>query len=112
MTVAVVLNNLSDGYSEEVIIENVENRTCFSYTDNDKNNCEMCVYDDGICFFKESDDHILELHLRGNYYAKITTVEGILKFDAKVVDFNVNNDILVMRYIVNDEERIIEIRYY
>ena len=38
MTVAVVLNNLSDGYSEEVIIENVENRTCFSYTDNDKNN--------------------------------------------------------------------------
>lgn len=112
MTVAVVLNNLSDGYSEEVIIENVENRTCFSYTDNDKNNCEMCVYDDGICFFKESDDHILELHLRDNYYAKITTVEGILKFDAKVVDFNVNNDILVMRYIVNDEERIIEIRYY
>ena len=74
MTVAVVLNNLSDGYSEEVIIENVENRTCFSYTDNDKNNCEMCVYDDGICFFKESDDHVLELHLRGNYYAKIIIV--------------------------------------
>lgn len=112
MVVAVVLNNLSDGFSDEVIIDNVTDRRCFTYTDNDKNNCEMCIYDDGICFFKESADHVLELHLRDKQYAKITTCEGIVKFDVKVVDFSSNNDILVMRYIVNDEERIIEIKYY
>ena len=34
-----------------------------------------------------------------------------IKFDVKVVDFSVNSDILVMHYIVNDEARIIEIKF-
>ena len=111
MNASVTLRNLDDDYIDEVLVENIENRNCFSYLDNNNDNCEMIVYDNGICFFKQSEDHLLELNLIGNNYAKITTEEGNLKFDVKVVDFQSNNDILVMHYIVNDEARIIEIKY-
>lgn len=111
MTVTVTLNNPEEDYSDVVIIENVENRRCFSYVDNEKCGCEMCVYDDGIRFFRQGRDHMLELHLCRQEYAKIITDEGIMRIDAKVVDFEANNDILVMRYIIEDVERIIEIRY-
>ena len=112
MTVAVTLNNLNDSYFEQVIVENIDNKRCFTYLDNNNATCEMCIYDDGLCFFKQDEDHILELHLKDNTYAKITTSEGTLKFDAKVIDFQINSDILVMHYIVNDEERILQVKYY
>ena len=112
MTASIVLNNLSDGYTEEVIVENIENQRCFTYTDNDSNSCEMCIYDDGLCFFKQSEDYLLELHLKESAYAKITSVEGIFKLNVKVVDFNYKGDILVVRYFIEDEERVIEIKYY
>ena len=111
MNVSVSLRNLNDGSIEEVMIKDVADRNCFSYVDNDSNACEMCIYDDGLCFFRQSDDHLLELNLRGHDFARITTEEGTLKFPVKVVDFRINNDILVMHYIVNDEARIIEIRF-
>lgn len=111
MDATICLRNPSDDYIDEVLVKNIENKNCFSYVDNNNDACEMIVFEDGICFFKQSEDHLLELNLRGNNYAKITTEEGNLKFDVKVVDFKSNNDILVMHYIVNDEARIIEIKY-
>lgn len=105
------LSNLNDGFVDEVKIDEIENRNCFTYLDNDGSNCEICIYEDGLCLFKQTSDHLLELHLKDNTYAKVTTSEGIIKFDAKVIDFHVNNDILVMHYLVNEEERIIEINY-
>ena len=111
MTVTVSLHNTEDNFFDQVLVEDIENKDCFTYVDNDLNNCEMCIYDDGICFFKQAKDYLLELHLKDMGYCKISSEEGILKFDAKVVDFKCNSDILVMRYIVNDEERIIEIKY-
>ena len=71
----------------------------------------MCVYDDGLCFFRQSEDHLLELHLKSNNYAKITAPEGICKFEVKVLEFHLNSDILVMHYLIDDEERIIKIIY-
>lgn len=111
MNVTVTLKVPGDGYYDQVVIDNIENDRCFTYSDNNGDICEICIYDDGMCFFKQSDGHLLELHLHDNYYAKITTEEGIVTFEVKVVDFTINNDILVMHYIVNDEARIIEIRY-
>lgn len=112
MDASVKLCNLSDGFIDEVRISNIENNDCFTYLDNEKNNCEICIYDDGLCLFKQTDEYLLELHLKGNTYAKITSSEGIVKFDAKVIDFHTDSDILIMHYLVNDDERIIEIKFY
>ena len=111
MVASVTLSNPSDNYQDTVIVDDIENKRCFTYTDNEGAICEMCIYDDGLCLFKQQNDYQLELHLDGNNYAKITTIEGSIKFDVKVVDFSVNSDILVMHYIVNDEARIIEIKF-
>lgn len=111
MAASVTLSNPSDNYQDTVIVDDIENKRCFTYTDNEGAICEMCIYDDGLCLFRQLNDYQLELHLDGNNYAKITTIEGSIKFDVKVVDFSSNNDILVMRYIVNDEEKMITINY-
>ena len=112
MKVSVTLIDPYQKSEDTVVIDDVDNRNCFTYVDNQNCNCEFCIYEEGLCFFRQAEDHLLELHLRDENYAKIITEEGILKFDVKVVDFNLNDDILVMRYIVNDEEKIITIRYY
>ena len=111
MNATVVLRNVDDGLTDIVEVENINSRKCFSYFDNESNPCEICIYEDGLCFFRQCSDHMLELNLRGNNFARITTEEGIIRFPVKVVDFQTNNDILVMHYIVNDEARIIEIKY-
>lgn len=110
MTLSITLSD-NNGYKDTVIVNDVSNKCCFNYIDNEKNNCELCIYDKGLCLFKECEDHMLELHLHKHNYAKITTAEGVIKLDAKVVDFLVNDDILVMRYIIDDVERKIEINY-
>lgn len=110
MTLSITLSD-NNGYIDTVIVEGVDNKRCFSYIDNDNNNCELCVYDDGICLFKECEDHLLELHLHNKNYAMVTTQEGVIELEAKVVDFLLNDDILVMRYIIDDEQRKIEVNY-
>ena len=108
----VSLSNPKEGYFDEVLVEDIKDRNFFSYLDNENSQCEVCIYEDGIILFRQSDDHLLELHLRTSSYAKITSPEGILKIEVKIIDFTINSDILVMRYLINDEDRIIEIRYY
>ena len=111
MNAIVSLSNPASGYYDEVLVEDIAGKNCFSYCDNANSLCEMCVYDDGLCFFRQSEDHLLELHLKTNHYAKITTPEGICKLNVKVVEFQMNNDILIVHYLISDEERIIRIKY-
>ena len=59
MNAKVSLSNPADDYFDEVLVENIADRNCFSYTDNDGFLCEMCVYDDGLCLFRQGDDHML-----------------------------------------------------
>jgi len=107
----VILTSFDDNYKSVAFIDNIENKNCFTYTDEDKNNVEICVFEDGLCVFKETSDYLLELHLRNDPYVKITSSEGILKINAKVVEFCRNNDILVMRYLVEGQDKKIEIFY-
>ena len=106
----VVFKDLSSNYTETNNVQ-IDNRRCFSYYDCDNNGIQIMVFDDGLFVNKHTEDYILELNLRENCYAKITNSEGIIKFDAKVVEFYQNNDILVMHYLVQDEDKIIEIKY-
>ena len=108
----VSLDNPSQAYFEEVDIRDIADRNCFSYLDNENVRCQMSVFDDGICFVREAEDHALKLSLRDEKYALISSEEGNIKIDLKVVDFQINSDILVMRYLIDDEERTIRIQYY
>ena len=112
MNVSVTLKIPSKDYIEETTVFDIADRCCFSYMDEQGTQCEMCVYDNGICLFRQTNEYLMELHLLDNQYAKITTPEGIVKFDVKVLDFKINSDILIMIYLIEDEERIIEIKYY
>ena len=112
MVASIVLEKPDDNYRLESYAYNITDKNCFTYIDEEQMNCEICVYDDGICLFRQSEDYMVELHLTGDKYAKVYTDEGFIKFDAKVVDFENNSDILIMRYILNDEERTITIKYY
>lgn len=111
MTINVILKDFSTGYEDIVEVKDVENRHCFEYIDNEGNNCEMSIYDNGLCFLRKCLDHSLELNLKNEGYAKIISPEGEVMFDTKVVDFSKNNDILVVRYIIDDHEREIKIIY-
>lgn len=108
----VSLFNPSQNYVDIVDIHNIPDRKHFFYRDNDEAECEMSVFDDGICLYRKAADHSLELHLRSDKYARISSEEGIIKIDVKVVDFQNNSDILVMRYLIDDEERTIKLEYY
>lgn len=109
MTINLTLFDGNDEIIEKNAIVDVEDRYNFSYKDSKDNLCEMHIYDDGLCLKKHSLDYALELNMHENNYVKIITREGEIKFDIKVVDFIKNDDILVMRYIVENEERKIEI---
>ena len=108
----VSLLNPLQNYVDIVDIHNIPDRKHFFYHDNDEAECEMSVFDDGICLYRKAADHSLELHLRSDNYARISSEEGIIKIDVKVVDFQNNSDILVMRYLIDDEERTIKLEYY
>ena len=112
MNALVTLKIPGKDYYEETVVSDIEDRSCFSYTDSQGVQCEICVYDEGICMFRQTNDYLIELHLLDNQYTKITSAEGIIKIDIKVLDFSINSDILIMIYLIEDEERIIEIKYY
>jgi len=112
MNALVSLHILSDETIDEVLVKNIENKYCFSYLDNNDVQCEICVYDDGLCLFRQTNDYLMELHLKSSNYAKITSSEGIIKIDVIVLDFSIKGDILKMHYLVNDEERMLQIKYY
>ena len=112
MNAQVTLKIPCQDYIEETTVLNITDRCCFAYTDKQGTQCEMCVYDNGLCLFRQTNEYLMELHLLDNQYAKITTPEGIVKFDVKVLDFKINSDILIMIYLIDGEERIIEIKYY
>ncbi len=112
VNIRVSLTNKTDAYYDEVIVTYVEDRSAFSYIDNQGNPWRIEVSDQGIVLHKEAEDHLLELSLNGDNYAMITTAEGKGKINVKVLDFVNDSDILVIRYLISDEERKIEIKYY
>ena len=112
MTALITLDSPNDNYHQESYAYDLTDKNCFTYLDDENMNCEICVYDDGICLFRQGKDYLLELQLAKKKYAKVYTDEGFLKFDAKVVDFKKSSDILLMRYVLNEQERTITIKYY
>lgn len=106
-----MLKNLNDNSIDNVYVDNVEDKHHFSYEDNQQFRCEIDITENGLFLIRNADSYVLELNLCNYGYAKIISAEGVLNLDIKVVDFIENDDILVMRYIISDEEREIRIIY-
>lgn len=100
-----------EGYYENNVVENIVDRKNFCYFDVDKNKIDITVFDNGIILHKESSGYELLLNLKDEAYCQISTTEGTIKLDAKVVAFTKNNDNIVVHYLIEDEERTIEIKY-
>lgn len=111
MTVDIVLKDKSAGLVDRVHVDCIADRKHFKYLDNENCQCNIDVYDDGICLYKQSKEYSLLLSLKGKGYAKIISAEGEIEIEAKVVDFIENDDILVVHYIIDDIEREIQIIY-
>lgn len=92
-------------------IETINNRQDFSYLDYENNPIKIKVFSDGLLLKKTCKDYKLNLHLRSDAYIEIINCEGIMKFNAKVVEFYQNNDILVMHYLVEGQDKNIKIYY-
>ncbi len=112
MKAEVTLKNLRDGHNQVSLVDDIDNKYCLNYIDSDNVPTEICIYEDGLCLFRQTNEYLLELNLKSGNYAKISSEEGIIRFDVKVLDFRINSDILIMRYLIEDEERVIAIRYY
>lgn len=100
------------GDMDKIQIEEIENRDHFSYIDYQNCSCEITIQEKQFHLKRIASDHQMNLYLGESSYAQIETEEGKIYFETKTVDFNFNSDILVIRYIINDEERVIEIKYY
>lgn len=109
--VEIVLIDLSNNTRLDSSACDVVDRNHFNYVDKDGLYCKVDIYETGICLFRKGDNYSLNLDLNEGRFAEISTAEGVLKLNAKVVDFSENNDILVMRYIIEGNEREIRIIY-
>ena len=105
----VILTDEDNVYISDILHIEVKNN--FSYLDDENNSINIRIYGDGLVINKKAKDYELELNLRTNSYIKITNCEGIMKFDNKVVDFIVNNDNIYVRYLVEGQEKKLEIKY-
>lgn len=112
MKAEVILTDLSNNEINRAFIDGFDNKDNLEYEDGNGNKCKLSIFDDGLVLNEICDDHSLELNLRKSLsLAKIVSAYGEMQIDVKVVDFLKKNDILVMRYIVNEQEREIRVIY-
>lgn len=111
MNIQIILEDKQEKYKEIINIENIDDKTHFSYVDSDGANNDVRIYDDGITIFREANTHKSYAILRNEPYIKIRTSEGDLKFLTKVLEFNKNNDNISIVYCLNDSTKSISIKY-
>lgn len=111
MKISICLRNINTNEIDTVYIEKPNNLRCFKYVDSYNCDCQMHIFDNELSFLRKSTDHELQLHFGKTNYAKIISNEGEISIDIKLVDFIVNDDIVVVRYIIENEEREIKIDY-
>lgn len=111
MDVKIILTNISSNTVDESMAHNIDNKRCFSYVDSHLNKCQVNVTDDGICLYETAVDHSLVLNLNKDANAKIISKEGEINILLKIVDFIKKNDILLVRYQIEDETYELKIIY-
>ncbi len=111
VTAIVRLINLNEQSIDETVLEEVKDRRFFSYLDKQNCLCEVSIFDDGINIARHDDDHDTYIVTHGEQKIIVATAEGNIELPIKVVDFTFNNDILAMHYLLQEEERVVEISF-
>ena len=112
MQATISLTNFNEKTMDQVIVEEIEDKNDFFYLDNQNCECHVIASKNSFSLIRKADDHALEIHAdRQNPFILVSSVEGELKLDIKVVDLFIFNDILEIRYILDSEERLLTISY-
>lgn len=112
MQATITLTNINEKTMDQVIVEDIKNKNDFSYLDNQNCVCHILVDKNDFVFFRKAQDHDLEIHVNNKKsYIMVSSSEGQLELNIKVIDFINFNDILEIRYVLDSEERLLSISY-
>lgn len=112
MQAIITLTSVSDRTYDQVIVEEIKDKGDFCYLDNQNCECHLKADKNSFRYYREDVDHALSINVDGkNNYIKIVSPEGEFEIQIKVIDFIFDNDILDMRYLIENEERQFRIKY-
>ena len=105
-----IINSLG---KEIIYSEDVNDRKHFFYEDSDKAKNEVIIFDDGLQIKRNGNTHSTFLSLRENEnsFVSVTSREGNIIFNAKVLELNINNDIITLVYKIEEDTNSIIIKY-
>ena len=107
----ITLSDTGTGSADISYARGIENKEHFFYTDAYDGQVEVFLDKDGITMFRQGEDHLTELYHHASSYIRVTGEEGEIRFDIKVLAFIFNDDILSMRYLIEDDEKVLEIQF-
>ena len=107
----IVLKDCADNSVIIDVVKGVSDRDHFTYKDKESNLIEVLIYKDGLVLNKNTDDYLLELHLKDRNYTRIVSGEGEIVLNTKVLAFTRNDDIVFISYSIEDNQKTLEIKY-
>ena len=108
---AICIRDENTNSSEISFARGIDDKRHFFYFDGDDAQCEVFLEEDGITLFRQGEEHLTELFFHEKSYIKVTTEEGSIQFDVKVLAFQNIDDILSMRYLIGEDEKLLEIKF-
>ena len=108
----ITLTDKNSGTADVSWARQIDDPRHFFYFDTYECQVEVFADEEGITLFRQGEDHLTELFLRGRSFVRITSEEGCFQFNVKVLAFERNDDILMLRYLLDEDEREIVIKYF
>ena len=104
---------ISNDDNETINVDNIKDMNNIDYIDSYGANNSIVINNDEITINRVSDSHKTHLFISDNKdsYIIIDGDEGNIKIDIKVLAFERNNDIILLAYLIGEEERKIVIKY-
>lgn len=91
----------------------ISSKEAFDYEDNEGGKSHINVYNSGVIINRVAKEHTSFIHLiEDDSYIKVTTNEGEIKLNVKVIEKSINNDIVIIVYKIDDIEKTLQIEYF
>jgi len=91
----------------------ITSKEAFDYEESKGRQSHINVYNNGVVINRVDKDHSSFIHLiKDDSYIEVTTNEGKIKIDVKLVEISINNDIVVIVYQVDSITKELNIKYY
>ena len=98
---------------ETIYTGDITDKNHFFYEDADNAKNEVIIFNDGLQIKRNGSTHSTFLLLRDNEnsFVSVTSREGNIIFNAKVLELNINNDIITLVYKIEEDTNSIIINY-